>query len=76
MAYPGEEAGKLSTEKDVWHISSDIPESISGVYKSDFSSHCLPPRTGFVLHLMTLVWILHRAGQLPGRSLTTFLIQQ
>jgi hypothetical protein len=29
MAYPGEEAGKLSMEKDVWHISSDILESIS-----------------------------------------------
>jgi CRISPR/Cas system CMR-associated protein Cmr5 small subunit len=49
--YLQEEAGKLSTEKSVWHISSDILESIFGIYKERKSPKALNGVTPYVLML-------------------------
>jgi len=54
MSYLQEEAGKLNTEKSVWHISSDIVESIFGVYKERKSPNALNGVTPYVLMLPLL----------------------
>jgi hypothetical protein len=54
MVYLQEEAGKLSTEKSVWHISSDILESIFGIYKERKSPNALHGVTPYVLMLPLL----------------------
>jgi hypothetical protein len=54
VSYLQEEAGKLSTEKSVWHISSDILESIFGVYKERKSPNALNGVTPYVLMLPLL----------------------
>jgi len=53
-SYLQEEAKKLSTEKSVWHISSDIIESIFGVYKERKSPNPLNGVTPYVLMLPLL----------------------
>jgi len=54
MGYLQQEAGKLSTEKSVWHISSDIIESIFGVYKERKSPNALNGVTPYVFMLPLL----------------------
>jgi hypothetical protein len=54
MSYLQEEAGKLSTKKSIWHISSDILESIFGVYKERKSPNPLNGVTPYVLMLPLL----------------------
>jgi len=54
MNYLREEAGKLSTEKSVWHISSDIIESIFGIYKERKPPNSLNGVTPYVLMLPLL----------------------
>jgi hypothetical protein len=49
-----EEARKLSTRKSVWHISSDILESIFGVYKERKSPNALHGVTPYVFMLPLL----------------------
>jgi hypothetical protein len=62
MAYLREEAGKLNSEKDVWHISSDIPESIFGVYKARKSPNALNGVTSSVLMLPLLTGVNPESG--------------
>jgi hypothetical protein len=52
--YLHEEAGKLSTDKSVWHISTDILESMFGVYKARKSPNTLNGVTTYVLMLPLL----------------------
>ena len=54
VSYLREEAGKLSTQKSVWNISSDILESIFGVYKQRKSPNALNGVTSYVLLLPLL----------------------
>ena len=49
-----EEARKLSTKKSIWHISSDILESIFGVYKERKSPNALHGVTPYVFMLPLL----------------------
>jgi hypothetical protein len=62
MDYLREEAGKPGTEKDVWHISSDIPESISGVYKARKSPGAPNGVTPSVLMLPLLTEVNPESG--------------
>jgi hypothetical protein len=54
IGYLQQEAGKLSAEKSVWHLSSDILESIFGVYKERKSPNALNGVTPYVLMLPLL----------------------
>jgi hypothetical protein len=54
LLYLQEEEGKLKTEKSVWHISSDILESIFGTYKHRKSPNTLNGVTRSVLMLPIL----------------------
>jgi hypothetical protein len=51
LAYLGQEVGKLNNEDDVWHISSDILESVFGIYKQGKSPDKL---TGVTINVLTL----------------------
>jgi hypothetical protein len=54
LNYLEEEAGKLESQKSVWHISSDILESIFGIYKERKSPNALNGVTRYVLILPLL----------------------
>ena len=54
LAYLQEESIKLENEKSLWHISSDILESIFGIYKAHKSPNGLNGVTSHVLMLPLL----------------------
>jgi hypothetical protein len=54
LSYLHEEVRKLESQKSVWHISSDILESIFGIYKERKSPNALNGVTRYVLMLPLL----------------------
>jgi SAM-dependent methyltransferase len=54
IRYLNQEADKLGTQESVWHISSDIIETIFGVYKERKSPNKLNGVTSYVLMLPLL----------------------
>lgn len=62
LKYLEEESGKLSSEDSVWHISSDVLESIFGVYKERKSPNALNGVTGYILLLPVLTKINPESG--------------
>jgi len=62
MNYLREETEKLSTEESIWHISSDILESIFGVYKDRKSPNALNGVTSYVLMLPLLTKVNSDTG--------------
>ena len=54
VKYLQDETGKLTAQDSVWHISSDILESIFGVYKKRKSPNALNGVTSYVLMLPLL----------------------
>jgi hypothetical protein len=62
MVYLQEESGKLNAENSIWHISSDILESIFGIYKMRKSPDALNGVTSYVLMLPLLTKLKSEAG--------------
>ena len=52
----------MSTQKSVWNISSDIPESVFGVYKQRKSPNSLNGVTSYVLLLPLLTEVSPKTG--------------
>lgn len=64
LNYLQEEAGKLKTNRSIWHISSDILESIFGIYKDRKSPYALNGVTPYVLMLPLLTKSNQQSGSI------------